>query len=239
MATNEETNAAGTDTRPPMLVESDYESWKIRIHSTDLASCCPAPRKKLDSESILFKDRKDYSTKDEDLFDEYGTLSCYYYTHLKSLEPHATKTLKKQEAVYKYLDHWPMHFSTNQQPAQDSPISRTPVYGCKMSTLLLEPIAEESSRRERMDSQYFKDKCFTRRKRKEKGMPQRRFRFSLQFVIHYCKPHQVNEYNSNDNPIFAKVDNHLESGDAPGRTFNSDAETEIDDNTSRSSLVSS
>ncbi|GJU75138.1 hypothetical protein Tco_1272208 [Tanacetum coccineum] len=32
MATNEETNAAGTDTRPPMLVESDYDSWKIRIH---------------------------------------------------------------------------------------------------------------------------------------------------------------------------------------------------------------
>ncbi|GJS35850.1 retrovirus-related pol polyprotein from transposon TNT 1-94 [Tanacetum coccineum] len=44
MATNEETNAAGTDTRPPMLVESDYESWKIRIHSV------PAPREKLDSE---------------------------------------------------------------------------------------------------------------------------------------------------------------------------------------------
>ncbi|GJT12377.1 hypothetical protein Tco_0859419 [Tanacetum coccineum] len=33
MASNEETNAAGTDTRPPMLVESDYDSWKIRIHS--------------------------------------------------------------------------------------------------------------------------------------------------------------------------------------------------------------
>ncbi|GJS08384.1 hypothetical protein Tco_0365180 [Tanacetum coccineum] len=29
---HEETNAAGTDTRPPMLVESDYDSWKIRIH---------------------------------------------------------------------------------------------------------------------------------------------------------------------------------------------------------------
>ncbi|GJX23520.1 hypothetical protein Tco_0227965 [Tanacetum coccineum] len=39
MRSNEETNAAGTDTRPPMLVESDYDSWKIRIH-----------RKKLDSE---------------------------------------------------------------------------------------------------------------------------------------------------------------------------------------------
>ncbi|GJS61384.1 hypothetical protein Tco_0656168 [Tanacetum coccineum] len=34
MATNEETNAAGTDTRPPMLVEDDYDSWKIRIQRT-------------------------------------------------------------------------------------------------------------------------------------------------------------------------------------------------------------
>ncbi|GJV57950.1 hypothetical protein Tco_1458955 [Tanacetum coccineum] len=32
MASNEETNASGTDTRPPMLVESDYDSWKIRTH---------------------------------------------------------------------------------------------------------------------------------------------------------------------------------------------------------------
>ncbi|GJY71168.1 retrovirus-related pol polyprotein from transposon TNT 1-94 [Tanacetum coccineum] len=79
MATNEETNAAGTDTRPPMLVENDYESWKIRIHRyirgkpngkliwksiqngptphpmiTDPpptgSTVVPAPRKKLDSE---------------------------------------------------------------------------------------------------------------------------------------------------------------------------------------------
>ncbi|GJY67048.1 retrovirus-related pol polyprotein from transposon TNT 1-94 [Tanacetum coccineum] len=79
MASNEETNAAGTDTRPPMLVESDYDSWKIRIHRyirgkpngkqiwksiqngptphpmiTDPppteSAAVPAPRKKLDSE---------------------------------------------------------------------------------------------------------------------------------------------------------------------------------------------
>ncbi|GJU83806.1 hypothetical protein Tco_1291352 [Tanacetum coccineum] len=79
MASNEETNAAGTDTRPPMLVESDYDSWKIRIHRyirgkpngkliwnsiqngptphpmiTDPpptgSTIVPAPRKKLDSE---------------------------------------------------------------------------------------------------------------------------------------------------------------------------------------------
>ncbi|GJX49557.1 hypothetical protein Tco_0276402 [Tanacetum coccineum] len=79
MGSNEETNAAGTDTRPPMLVESDYDSWKIRIHRyirgkpngkliwksiqngptphpmitdpppTDSAAV-PAPREKLDSE---------------------------------------------------------------------------------------------------------------------------------------------------------------------------------------------
>ncbi|GJZ87594.1 hypothetical protein Tco_0659204 [Tanacetum coccineum] len=79
MASNEETNAAGTDTRPPMLVESDYDSWKIRIHRyirgkpngkqiwksiqngptphpmitdppTNGSAAVPAPRKKLDSE---------------------------------------------------------------------------------------------------------------------------------------------------------------------------------------------
>ncbi|GJT48358.1 retrovirus-related pol polyprotein from transposon TNT 1-94 [Tanacetum coccineum] len=32
MSTDKESSAAGTDNRPPMLVESDYDSWKIRIH---------------------------------------------------------------------------------------------------------------------------------------------------------------------------------------------------------------
>ncbi|GJR45125.1 retrovirus-related pol polyprotein from transposon TNT 1-94 [Tanacetum coccineum] len=31
MSTDKESSAAGTDNRPPMLIESDYESWKIRI----------------------------------------------------------------------------------------------------------------------------------------------------------------------------------------------------------------
>ncbi|GKE16576.1 hypothetical protein Tco_1424153 [Tanacetum coccineum] len=31
MSTDKESSAAGTDNRPPMLVESDYESWKICI----------------------------------------------------------------------------------------------------------------------------------------------------------------------------------------------------------------
>nr|GFD19296.1 hypothetical protein [Tanacetum cinerariifolium] len=28
---SEDSSAVGTDKRPPMLEESDYESWKIRI----------------------------------------------------------------------------------------------------------------------------------------------------------------------------------------------------------------
>nr|GEX21655.1 hypothetical protein [Tanacetum cinerariifolium] len=35
MATDEETSMAGSDTCHPMLVESDYDSWKIRIHSDE------------------------------------------------------------------------------------------------------------------------------------------------------------------------------------------------------------
>ncbi|GJW57994.1 hypothetical protein Tco_0104725 [Tanacetum coccineum] len=31
MSTDKESSAAGTDNRPPMLVESDYESWKFHI----------------------------------------------------------------------------------------------------------------------------------------------------------------------------------------------------------------
>ncbi|GKD79342.1 hypothetical protein Tco_1341963 [Tanacetum coccineum] len=31
MSTDKESSAAGMDNRPPMLVESDYESWKIHI----------------------------------------------------------------------------------------------------------------------------------------------------------------------------------------------------------------
>ncbi|GJT83041.1 hypothetical protein Tco_1057383 [Tanacetum coccineum] len=32
MSTDKESSAARTDNRHPMLVESDYDSWKIRIH---------------------------------------------------------------------------------------------------------------------------------------------------------------------------------------------------------------
>ncbi|GJY06854.1 hypothetical protein Tco_0373908 [Tanacetum coccineum] len=263
MATNEETNAAGTDTRPPMLVESDYDSWKIRIHRyirgkpngkqiwksiqngptphpmitdpppTDSAAV-PAPRKKLDSEFSeeenklemadtqaeiilsqglprhIFNNLNQTSTakeiwdnvemlmqgsgrtiqqRKEDLFDEYerfraignesihdyfvrfhklvndmkitqlnipthqmntkfvNNLPAYWgkyvtnvkqnmdisttpyvqiYTHLKAYEPHAKKTLKKQEQSTSIVDPLAYVAHTTSAPALSSPSTPSP-----------------------------------------------------------------------------------------------------------------
>ncbi|GKA85324.1 hypothetical protein Tco_0806978 [Tanacetum coccineum] len=263
MASNEETNAAGTDTRPPMLVESDYDSWKIRIHRyirgkpngkliwksiqngptphpmitdpppTDSAAV-PAPRKKLDSEFSeeenklemadtqaeiilsqglprhIFNNLNQTSTakeiwdnvemlmqgsgrtiqqRKEDLFDEYerfraignesihdyfvrfhklvndmkitqlnipthqmntkfvNNLPAYWgkyvtnvkqnmdisttpyvqiYTHLKAYEPHAKKTLKKQEQSTSIVDPLAYVAHTTSAPALSSPSTPSP-----------------------------------------------------------------------------------------------------------------
>ncbi|GKC80598.1 retrovirus-related pol polyprotein from transposon TNT 1-94 [Tanacetum coccineum] len=263
MATNEETNAAGTDTRPPMLVENDYESWKIRIHRyirgkpngkliwksiqngptphpmitdpppTD-STIVPAPRKKLDSEfneeenklemadtqaeiilsqglpRHIFNNLNQTSTakeiwdnvellmqgsgrtlqqRKEDLFDEYerfraignesihdyfvrfhklvndmkitqlnipthqmntkfvNNLPAYWgkyvtnvkqnmdisttpyvqiYTHLKAYEPHAKKTLKKQEQSTSIVDPLAYVAHTTSAPALSSPSTPSP-----------------------------------------------------------------------------------------------------------------
>ncbi|GJT24405.1 retrovirus-related pol polyprotein from transposon TNT 1-94 [Tanacetum coccineum] len=263
MATNEETNAAGTDTRPPMLVENDYESWKIRIHRyirgkpngkliwksiqngptphpmvTDPpptgSTIVPAPRKKLDSEfndeenklemadtqaeiilsqglpRHIFNILNQTSTaqeiwnnvellmqgsgrtlqqRKEDLFDEYerfraignesihdyfvrfhklvndmkitqleipthqmntkfvNNLPAYWgkyvtnvkqnmdisttpyvqiYTHLKAYEPHAKKTLKKQEQSTSIVDPLAYVAHTTSAPALSSPSTPSP-----------------------------------------------------------------------------------------------------------------
>ncbi|GJS60141.1 hypothetical protein Tco_0654925 [Tanacetum coccineum] len=263
MATNEETNAAGTDTRPPMLVEDDYDSWKIRIQRyirgkpngkliwksiqngptphpmvTDPpptgSTIVPAPRKKLDSEfndeenklemadtqaeiilsqglpRHIFNILNQTSTaqeiwnnvellmqgsgrtlqqRKEDLFDEYerfraignesihdyfvrfhklvndmkitqleipthqmntkfvNNLPAYWgkyvtnvkqnmdisttpyvqiYTHLKAYEPHAKKTLKKQEQSTSIVDPLAYVAHTTSAPALSSPSTPSP-----------------------------------------------------------------------------------------------------------------
>ncbi|GKC18737.1 retrovirus-related pol polyprotein from transposon TNT 1-94, partial [Tanacetum coccineum] len=206
MATNEETNAAGTDTRPPMLVESDYDSWKIRIHryirgkpngkliwksiqngptphpmitdppTTDSAAV-PAPREKLDSEFSeeenklemadtqaeiilsqglprhIFNNLNQTSTakeiwdnvemlmqgsgrtiqqRKEDRLMNYSAQHSnssdehQIYTHLKAYEPHAKKTLKKQEQSTSIVDPLAYVAHTTSAPALSSPSTPSP-----------------------------------------------------------------------------------------------------------------
>ncbi|GJR11651.1 retrovirus-related pol polyprotein from transposon TNT 1-94 [Tanacetum coccineum] len=223
MASNEETNAAGTDTRPPMLVESDYDSWKIRIHRKKLDSEFSEEENKLEmadtqAEIILsqglprhiFNNLNQTSTakeiwdnvemlmqgsgrtiqqRKEDLFDEYerfraignesihdyfvrfhklvndmkitqlnipthqmntkfvNNLPAYWgkyvtnvkqnmdisttpyvqiYTHLKAYEPHAKKTLKKQEQSTSIVDPLAYVAHTTSAPALSSPSTPSP-----------------------------------------------------------------------------------------------------------------
>ncbi|GJW35097.1 retrovirus-related pol polyprotein from transposon TNT 1-94 [Tanacetum coccineum] len=207
MASNEETNAAGTDTRPPMLVESDYDSWKIRIHRyirgkpngkliwksiqngptphpmitdpppTD-STVVPAPRKKLDSEFNEEENKLEMADtqaeiilsqgscrtiqqRKEDLFDKYERFRAignesihdyfvrfhklvndmkitqlnipthqmntkFIYTHLKAYEPHAKKTLKKQEQSTSIVDPLAYVAHTTSAPALSSPSTPSP-----------------------------------------------------------------------------------------------------------------
>ncbi|GJW38451.1 retrovirus-related pol polyprotein from transposon TNT 1-94 [Tanacetum coccineum] len=304
MATNEETNAAGTDTRPPMLVESDYESWKIRIHRyirgkpngkliwksiqngptphpmitdpppTDSAAV-PAPREKLDSEFSeeenklemadtqaeiilsqglprhIFNNLNQTSTakeiwdniemlmqgsgrtiqqRKEDLFDEYERFRAignesihdyfvrfhklvndmkitqlnipthqmntkFIYTHLKAYEPHAKKTLKKQEQSTSIVDPPGLSFppsntssdfsnSRTHATVHDGHIVTEPIreapgnvgntgargkkvicYNCRGEGHVARQCKEQ---KRKMDSQYFKDKALLM-EAKEKG----------------------------------------------------------------------
>ncbi|GJR75452.1 retrovirus-related pol polyprotein from transposon TNT 1-94 [Tanacetum coccineum] len=225
MATNEETNAAGTDTRPPMLVEDDYDSWKIRIQRyirgkpngkliwksiqngptphpmvTDPppanSTVMPAPRKKLEmakktsskwlilklkSSSVkvfpdtsstysirqalqrrfgimwkclckdqLVNDMKitqleipthqmntkfvnnlpaywgKYVTNVKQNMDISTTPYVQIYTHLKAYEPHAKKTLKKQEQSTSIVDPLAYVAHTTSAPALSSPSTPSP-----------------------------------------------------------------------------------------------------------------
>ncbi|GJZ12068.1 hypothetical protein Tco_0546827, partial [Tanacetum coccineum] len=161
MATNEETNAAGTDTRPPMLVENDYESGKIRIHSTfeanphgkqignpsrmehtlnqwslDLhmanSTVMPAPRKKLDSEfndeeiklEMLILKLKSSSVKVSGSSTKEGRI-CLWPIGVPK-EPHAKKTLKKQEQSTSIVDPLAYVAHTTSAPVLSSPSTPSP-----------------------------------------------------------------------------------------------------------------
>ncbi|GJS96684.1 retrovirus-related pol polyprotein from transposon TNT 1-94 [Tanacetum coccineum] len=136
MATNEETNAAGTDTRPPMLVENDYE-----IHGEDCYTGRTLQQRKEDlfdeyerfraigNESIhdyfpIYWGK--YVTNVKQNMDISTTPYVQIYTHLKAYEPHAKKTLKKQEQSTSIVDPLAYVAHTTSAPTLSSPSTPSP-----------------------------------------------------------------------------------------------------------------
>ncbi|GJT81054.1 retrovirus-related pol polyprotein from transposon TNT 1-94 [Tanacetum coccineum] len=374
MATNEETNAAGTDTRPPMLVENDYESWKIRIHRyirgkpngkliwksiqngptphpmvtdpppTD-STIMPAPRKKLDSEfneeenklemadtqaeiilsqglpRHIFNILNQTSTAKEIWDNPIGVISglisnkhgldsttpyVQIYTHLKAYEPHAKKTLKKQEQSTSIVDPLAYVAHTTSAPALSSPSTPSPQPTAQspndalMATMtqianllsgfqkqfpptnnqlrtssnskthatvhdgqiVTEPIQRKApgnvgntgargkkvicyncrgeghvarqckEPKRKMDSQYFKDKALLMEAKEKREMcPNAAVAFMANLSSTSATNSQVNEVHSNNNAICDNVHDQLSQEMHQDEHLDSDAETEIDDNT--------
>ncbi|GJS08458.1 retrovirus-related pol polyprotein from transposon TNT 1-94 [Tanacetum coccineum] len=322
MATNEETNAAGTDTRPPMLVENDYESWKIRIHRQGLPrhistySIRQSPERNLGimwkSYSRISRPFTKENRKSKIRFDEYErfraignesihdyfvpehdistTPICYRSTLiLKAYEPHAKKTLKKQEQSTSIVDPLAYVAHTTSAPTLSSPSTpkessvkcgntgargkKVICYNCRGEGHVARQCKEP---KRKMDSQYFKDKALLM-EAKEKGdvldAEAEAFLADVECTAPYDQPqaltttnmfqanhedaydsdvdegpnaavafmanlsstsatnNSVNEVHSNDNQIFDNVDYQLNQEMHQGEHLDSDAETEIDDNT--------
>ncbi|GJV63527.1 hypothetical protein Tco_1474355 [Tanacetum coccineum] len=114
--TDKESSAAGTDNRPPMLEESDFESWKIRYKRDRAKEIWENVELLMQGSGLTEQQKK------ETLFDQYErfwangneSIHDYFYvtivknnkdisimsyvdlyTHLKSYEQHALKTLSK------------------------------------------------------------------------------------------------------------------------------------------------
>ncbi|GJW29745.1 hypothetical protein Tco_0046620 [Tanacetum coccineum] len=175
MATNEETNAAGTDTRPPMLVEEitihgkfAYKENKLEMADTQaeiilsqglprhifniLNQTSTAQEIWNNVELLMQGSGRTLQQRKEDLFDEYNRFSLplettYWgkyvtnvkqnmdisttpyvqiYTHLKAYEPHAKKTLKKQEQSTSIVDPLAYVAHTTSAPALSSPSTPSP-----------------------------------------------------------------------------------------------------------------
>ncbi|GJT46679.1 hypothetical protein Tco_0955394 [Tanacetum coccineum] len=118
MSTDKESSAAGTDNHPPMLVESDYDSWKIRIHRLQHVKF---PTHQLNTKFVnnLPSYWGKYVTNVKQNMDISTTNYVHIYTHLKAYEPHATRTLKKQEQSSSIID--PLAYMAQATPTTSLP----------------------------------------------------------------------------------------------------------------------
>nr|GFA82236.1 hypothetical protein [Tanacetum cinerariifolium] len=189
MSTDKESSSAGTDDHPPMLVESDYESWKIRIeryirgkplgkliwrsvqneptpHPLIIvtegqgAAAVQVTRDKTDEEFTKIENNKEladiqaptismntkfvnnlppywakYVTNVKNNKDISTTTYVELYTYLKSYEPHALKTFKKQEQSSSIVDPMAYLASTTHHLMPTQPTNPSP----STSSLTLPP----------------------------------------------------------------------------------------------------
>ncbi|GKA76410.1 putative ribonuclease H-like domain-containing protein, partial [Tanacetum coccineum] len=195
MATNEETNAAGTDTRPPMLVENDYESWKIRI---------------IRSSRHIFNILNQTSTARR-----FGILwSSFARDQVGTLQ-------QRKEISTRWFTKDSFH---NNKPAQDF-LQLKDYATVHVVTLLLTPIQRKVQCKEpkrKMDSQYFKDKALLM-EAKEKGDVLDAEAEAFLADVECTAPY--------DQPQALTTTKHLSQEMHQEEHLDSDAETEIDDNT--------
>ncbi|GJR90167.1 hypothetical protein Tco_0214178 [Tanacetum coccineum] len=257
MASNEETNAAGTDTRPPMLVESDYDSWKIRIHRyirgkpngkqiwksiqngptphpmitdpppTDSAAV-PAPREKLDSEFseeenklemadtqaeiILSQGRKLFKKEGRSVDDinAFVILETNQFMTTRNMDISTTPYVQ----IYTHLKAYEPHAKKTLRNRQSTIIvDHWPIGEGHVARQCKEP------KRKMGLSANFKYKALLMEKLREEDMCRLLKLKHSSLMVH-----------SNDNQLFDNMDYQIQEMHQEEH-LDSDAETEIDDNT--------
>nr|GEY10631.1 hypothetical protein [Tanacetum cinerariifolium] len=152
---SEDSSAASTDNRPPMLEESDYESWKIRIEwyikgkthgklignpsSMDLQHILRSLIQYLQVVQLVSQGlpRRIFNTLNQtqsakEIWESLELLmkgSDSYidlYTHLRSYEEHALKKLKKQEQSSSVVDPLAYLVKTTHQQAPTHSTTTSP-----------------------------------------------------------------------------------------------------------------
>ncbi|GJR05053.1 hypothetical protein Tco_0528037 [Tanacetum coccineum] len=147
--TDKESSAAGMDNRPPMLEESDFESWKIRIERvsqrtennkeradiqaykhlingpTHIFNTLNKPETKRDLGKMeLLSNGGKYVTIVKNSKDISTVSYVDLYTHLKSYEQHALKTLSKMNQTSGNTD--PLAYIAKATQSTSSPSQYVP-----------------------------------------------------------------------------------------------------------------
>ncbi|GJW79622.1 TRAF-type zinc finger domain-containing protein 1-like protein [Tanacetum coccineum] len=223
-----------------MLVESDLRFLEDTIHTAN------------NSAAVLLRGsifNKPQSNKHCKGYLDNGRCLCkdpvVFQNHFPTNQQPAPDFLQLKDSCYGCIDG--PHCCTELNSARKAPgnVGNTGVrgkkvicYNCRGEGHVARQCKEQ---KRKMDSQYFKDKALLM-EAKEKGdvldAEAEAFLADVECTAPYDQPQaltttniQVNEVHSNDNPIFDNVDYQLNQEMHQEEHLDSDAETEIDDNT--------